>query len=80
MNHLAALTWQDWTAIGVGWCLLAVAMGAIPGRLKRVAHAVDPGEDSTWMDLVSVDCLCDSDPVLHERFATIISREWEWVL
>jgi hypothetical protein len=79
-------------AVGLGWILIACAIATVPHRAKRALRAADPGEDcdcyspptsapvpcDDWMSLVPADCLRDDDPVLHARFASIISHEWEW--
>lgn len=68
-----------------GWIVLAALIAPKLGR--AIKHA-DPGEDheptpvptldETWHQLVPVDSLRDGDPLIAERFASIISHEWEW--
>jgi hypothetical protein len=84
------MTAIGYATVAVGWVLIGCAIATVPHRAKRAFCAADPGEDyyepptsvplpcDDWMSLIPVDCLRDDDPVLHERFVSIISATWEW--
>lgn len=71
-----------WAAVGVAWCLIAVALG--PWFGKRMADApppepppnpatLQPSDD--WMNLVPSDSLKDDSPLLRERFDALVGSE-----